>query len=89
MRVRHAWIKLRTHVYLCVRCGTGRVNAEGRAGTWTTTFYLPNGATLIDLHVPPCEPGPRTAAVFSKYAEPIAEWRRAHEPSSTSRAALG
>jgi len=74
MRKKHRWVKLREHVYLCRECGTGRVNAQTRGGEWFTTFHRPDGSSIVDSHVPPCEPGPRTPAVLRKYESAIACW---------------
>jgi hypothetical protein len=71
-RKRHRWVKLRLHVYVCRVCGCGRVNAEDRFGGWFTTFHLPDGTSRVDVHVPGCEVGERTAAVLKKHESAIA-----------------
>lgn len=69
--LRHSWVKVRIHVYICRWCGTGRVNAQTRSGDWFTTFHRPDGSSIVDSYVPPCEAGPRTAAALAKYRSAI------------------
>lgn len=69
---RHRWVRLREHVYVCKRCGTGKVNAEKEPGWWVTTYHCPNGFSAESRVVPPCEPGPKTVAALAKYADVIA-----------------
>lgn len=67
---RHRWYHPREHVYICVKCGTGKVNRlEG--GRWLTTFHLPNGKSIETPVTPPCEEGPLTAQYIGKYANEI------------------
>ena len=68
---RHSWVKLRLHVYMCRTCGTGYLNHQHPNGSWVRTYYLPTGQTIALVHVPPCEPGARTAAVLRKYADAL------------------
>lgn len=68
---RHRWLKLRLHVYICRKCGTGRVNAQV-AGGWRTTYHRPDGTSEVLSHVPPCERGPKTDAALAKYATELA-----------------
>jgi hypothetical protein len=65
---RHRWYKLRVHVYICTRCGTGRVNAQRTSGEWFTTFHRPNSHSVVSPRVPPCERGPHTEKYLAKYA---------------------
>ena len=58
-RSRHKWLKLRRHVYICRKCGTGRVNSL-EDGHWLTTFHLPNGESRMAMHTPSCEVGQHT-----------------------------
>lgn len=74
-RRRHAWVKLRLHVYICATCGTGKVN-ENRHGQWVTTFHLPTGRSLDSRHVPACVVGPKTERYLAAHADTI---RRAGE----------
>ena len=69
--MRHAWVKLRLHVYVCRKCGTGKVNSES-GGVWLSTFHGPRGETVTGPHVPPCEPGPLTQKYLTKYAAEVA-----------------
>ena len=68
---RHSWVKLRVHVYICRRCGTGKVNAQDAAGAWFATFHCPDGTSLRSAHVPPCEVGARTAQYLQAYADAL------------------
>ena len=69
---RHRWVKVREHVYICRKCGCGRVNTQTSRGEWFTTFHRPDGRSVVDSHVPLCQPGPRTAAALRKYEAAIA-----------------
>jgi hypothetical protein len=69
---RHRWVKLREHTYICRKCGTGRENAQDEYGNWFATFHRPDGRSVRLSHVPPCEPGPRTADYLAKHAEALA-----------------
>lgn len=68
---RHRWAKLRTHVYLCRTCGTGRVNSHDDAG-WVATWHRPDGSSVLGGATPGCAPGSRTAAALAKYAAVLA-----------------
>ena len=68
---RHSWVKLRLHVYACRHCGTGYENRHLTTGQWERIYYLPTGETVRLARVPLCEPGPRTAAVWRKYADAL------------------
>jgi len=76
---RHRWVKVRIHVYVCRQCGCGRVNAQRKNGEWFTTFHRPDGTSEVLMHVPSCEPGPKTAAYLKRYELAIlsAELQRA------------
>lgn len=77
---RHRWIHVREHVYICVNCGAGKVNAQTPGGHWFTTFYLASGRKVVDSKVPPCELGPRTMPALRKYASAIACSEEIREP---------
>lgn len=64
---RHSWLKLRIHVYICRRCGCGKVNAQREGGAWFATFHLPTGESVESAKVPACAPGPETARFLAKY----------------------
>lgn len=68
---RHRWVKLRIHVYICRKCGTGKVNAQ-RGGEWQTTYHCPEGTTITSAKVPPCEVGPLTKKYLATYSDAIA-----------------
>lgn len=68
---RHRWIKLRTHVYVCRVCGTGRVNSRDEAG-WIATWHRPDGSSVLGGPTPACAIGPRTVTALAKYAATIA-----------------
>lgn len=68
----HRWVKLRLHVYICRVCGCGRVNSVDFSGQWITTWYLPNGDSVIASRRPACQVGARTQAALTKYASEIA-----------------
>jgi hypothetical protein len=72
--VRHGWVKLKIHVYICEKCGTGQVNAF-RGGRWVKTFHRPDGTHVEFAHVPPCVPGPFTAKYLAAYADVITRAR--------------
>lgn len=68
---RHRWVKLRIHVYICRKCGCGKVNAQ-RGGRWVQTYHLPTGESRQLAKAPPCEVGPQTSRYLAHYAEDIA-----------------
>jgi hypothetical protein len=75
-RKRHKWAKVRSHVYVCAKCGTGKVNAfDERSFVWTSTWHKADGGTQVDGPTPPCEAGVRTSAALVKYAVEIAAAR--------------
>lgn len=67
---RHKWQKLRIHVYICLMCGTGKVNALQR-GQWVTTFHRPDGTSVVGRHTPACEVGPKTQQYLAAYSDVI------------------
>jgi hypothetical protein len=71
-RLRHSWVKLKPHVYICRRCGSGRVNAQQSSGEWFTTWHRSNGESVVDVHVPPCEVGRETTRRLERYASALA-----------------
>ena len=66
---RHSWVKLRLHVYICRRCGMGKVNDPD---AFRTTFHCPDGAEVRGTKTPACEIGPRSLAALHKYANELA-----------------
>lgn len=70
--VRHSWVKLRVHVYMCKKCGTAYENKQDRTGGWYRTYFLPDRRQVNASHVPPCEPGPTTSKRIEHYAAAIA-----------------
>jgi hypothetical protein len=68
---RHSWVKLRIHVYICVKCGAGRENKQDRIGGWYTTWFLPTGERRNTFERPPCVRGPLTDRYLGKYADHI------------------
>lgn len=68
---RHKWIKLRTHVYICRVCGTGKVNSQDGGG-WQTTYHTPDGYSRVLTKTPRCAPDIFTAQYLAKYAAEIA-----------------
>lgn len=78
--MRHKWVRLREHVYICRQCGCGKVNVQhetpshsGRA-VWETTYHTPDGRSQVLARTPECAVGPRTAAYLDKHAVAIALW---------------
>lgn len=71
VRSRHRWVKVRIHVYVCRRCGAGKVNAQD-AGGWFATFHMPTGRSARSAHVPACQVGPLTEKYLAKYAALLA-----------------
>lgn len=69
---RHRWVKLKTHVYVCAKCGTGKRNVLGRGVAWFQKWYLPNGTAIVDSHTPPCAVGVYTDERLRKCASAIA-----------------
>lgn len=68
MASRHRWVKLRLHVYICRKCGCGKVNAQGPGGDWFATYHRPDGTSVVTSRVPPCATGPRSSAYLAKHA---------------------
>ena len=68
---RHSWAKLRIHVYICRKCGMGKVNSMGDGG-WVATYHGPDGKSEPAQYVPSCERGPLTEKYLAKYAAEIA-----------------
>lgn len=69
-RIRHRWHKLRTHVYVCLRCGCGKVNEIrqwGDRGEWVAVFHKSDGTSAEREGTPPCEVGVRTDRALAKY----------------------
>ncbi len=81
MAERHKWLKLRVHVYICRKCGTGKVNAL-RGGQWQTTFHRPTGESVVSQHVPACEVGRLTAKYLAAYSDAI--WVADHPEPATA-----
>lgn len=69
---RHSWVKLRIHVYICRKCGAGRVNEQRPDGTWRTWWHRPTGESLVAQRTPPCERGQMTETFLKKYEAAIA-----------------
>lgn len=78
MAERHRWQKLRIHVYICWKCGTGKVNAQ-QGGQWIATFHRPDGSMVVGGHVPACEVGPLTEKYLAKYSDVL------HDPVPPAR----
>ncbi len=58
--VRHTWVKVHEHRYVCTRCGTHKVNSQDEGGRWQATYLLPDGTEAIRRWVPACEAGSET-----------------------------
>lgn len=69
-REKHRWFRLREHVYICRKCGMGKVNAIER-GAWTVTFHKPDGSSSRSARTPSCEAGPMTDRYLGKYADQL------------------
>lgn len=69
---RHRWVKLRIHVYICRKCGLGKVNAQRTNGQWFVTWHQPTGVSHDVPATPPCQVGPLTATFLKKYEAAIA-----------------
>jgi len=72
--MRHRWVKLRIHVYICRTCGCGRVNDQDMSGRWFVTWHLPNGKAIATAKTPECATGEKTQAYLAKYAKEIEAW---------------
>jgi len=70
--MRHKWVKLRIHVYICRTCGCGRVNAQDLSGRWFATWHLPDGHSIATAKTPECAIGEKTQVYLAKYAAEIA-----------------
>lgn len=70
--VRHVWVKLRVHVYICRNCGLGKVNAQRENGEWFVTWHEPRGVSHTVARTPPCIVGPLTEKYLKKYEAAIA-----------------
>lgn len=68
---RHRWVKLAVHRYICLKCGTGKVNAQVSGNYYETTYHTPDGRSRVLKATPPCEPGPKTAVYLAKYATEV------------------
>jgi hypothetical protein len=58
--VRHAWVRLKPHNYLCRKCGTGKRNTQDRSGEWFATHHRATGEVVTSRYVPECEVGKLT-----------------------------
>jgi len=67
---RHSWRKIRTHCYVCRKCGLCRENKQDRTGGWFTVWYLPDGSRVRSLTRPACERGPLTDKRLAHYFPP-------------------
>lgn len=72
MADRHSWVKLRVHVYICRKCGAGKVNAQRASGQWFVTWHLRTGESHDVPATPPCQVGPYTEKFLKKYEAAIA-----------------
>lgn len=70
---RHRWVKLKIHVYICVKCGMGKVNHEEEPNWWRTTYKFPDGTERVEHHTPPCAKGKHTELRLSKVQHIIDE----------------
>lgn len=59
--MRHRWVKLKLHHYVCRQCGMGKVNNEQSPGHWVAKWHTPDGDVIEMRLTPPCAPGPKTA----------------------------
>ncbi len=73
MSARHSWVHLKVHVYICQKCGCGKVN-EGEGRSWRTKYHRPYGTSEYLQHTPPCEVGPLTEKYLAKYQAAIVLW---------------
>lgn len=69
--MRHKWVRLREHIYICRTCGAGKAHAQVN-GQWETTFHTPDGWSSPRRYTPACEVGEHTPAYLAKYAADIA-----------------
>lgn len=69
---RHSWVKLRIHVYICRKCGLGKVNAQRTSGEWFVTWHEPSGMSHTVKATPPCQRGSLTSQYLKKYEAAIA-----------------
>lgn len=72
MSDRHSWVKLRLHVYICRKCGLGKVNGQRANGDWFVTWHEPSGWSHTVKATPACAVGPLTPAYLKKYEAAIA-----------------
>jgi hypothetical protein len=70
--LRHRWVKLRLHVYVCRVCGMGRENSQRDNGQWFITWHRPDGVSLQAVRTPRCELGALTDKRLKHYATAIA-----------------
>ncbi len=70
--MRHRWVKLRIHVYICRKCGCGRVNEQDVSGRWYAVWHMPNGQSVALAKTPACTTGEKTDTYLAKYAAQIA-----------------
>jgi hypothetical protein len=72
--VRHSWLKLKPHTYICRKCGMGKVNVEQSPGQWVARWSTPDGDEIRMALTPTCAPGPKTA----ERLEWLAAWVSKH-----------
>ncbi len=71
--MRHSWVKLREHHYICQKCGCGCVNFQDHREQWASKYCLPTGEAKVLRHTPACEVGPKTQKYLDHYAVQIAD----------------
>jgi hypothetical protein len=70
--MRHSWLKLRAHTYICRKCGMGKVNQERGPNDWVQLWSFPTVPKPEQQQLektPPCEPGPDTARRLQAVSE--------------------
>ncbi|CAB4177418.1 hypothetical protein UFOVP998_36 [uncultured Caudovirales phage] len=85
--MKHSWVKLRLHHYICRKCGCGKVNAQDDRRLWVTTYHLPTGESKALRHTPQCEWGPKSLAYLERYDSEIAAFVAARLAARAAKAA--
>jgi hypothetical protein len=85
--MKHGWVKLRLHHYICRKCGCGKVNFQDDDRQWRQRYHLPTGATTVLRHTPVCEVGPKSQAYLDRYSVAIAEDAEARTAAKAARRA--
>lgn len=80
--LRHSWLKVKLHIYICRKCGSKKVNVEKSPNNWVAEWHTPDGDVIELRHAPPCAAGPLTA----ERLQLLAAWESRQQPTTEVRA---